>query len=142
MVKFRLSKNSDEDIEPHEVLLDSLAKKKEKELGISEKKFEVPLLKKILQGFFVFCILLILGLFLKTIQLQVFEKEKYLALAENNKFIIHKIQAERGVIYDKDLKQLVFNKPSFDLICEKNNLPADEKEKTIILQRNSDIYCQ
>jgi len=30
------------DIEPHEVLLDSLAKKREAELGLSEKKLEVP----------------------------------------------------------------------------------------------------
>jgi len=37
-----------EDIEPQEVLLDSLAKKREMEDGFSEKKLEVPLLKKIL----------------------------------------------------------------------------------------------
>ena len=42
------------DVEPHEILMDKLAKKKEEELGISEKKFEVPLLKKVLQGFFIF----------------------------------------------------------------------------------------
>lgn len=137
MLRFRLSKNFDEDIEPHEVLLDSLAKKRERELGISEKKLEVPLMKKILQGFFVFCILLILGLFLKTIQFQIFEKEKYLALAENNKFIINKIRAERGVIYDKNLKQLVFNKSSFDLICEKINLPEDETEKEKVINELS-----
>lgn len=45
-----------EDIEPQEVLLDKLAQKREVDLGISEKKFEVPLLKKILEGlFFFFC---------------------------------------------------------------------------------------
>ena len=46
-----------EDIEPHEILLDSLAKKKEEELGISGKKFEVPLFKRVFQGFFYFSIL-------------------------------------------------------------------------------------
>ena len=54
-----------EDIEPHEILLDSLARKKEKEFGLSEKKFEIPLLRKIIQGFFLFCFLLICFLFFK-----------------------------------------------------------------------------
>lgn len=139
MLRFRVSKKFDDDIEPHEVLLDSLAKKKEKELGISEKRFEVPLLKKILQGFFIFCFLIILGLFLKTLQLQIFEKEKYLALAESNKFIISKIQAERGVIYDKNLKQLVENSPSFDLVCEKNNLPQEDAEKEKVINEVSKL---
>ena len=137
MFKFRSSRNSNEDIEPHEILIDSLAKKKEKELGLSEKRFEVPLLKKILQGFFFFCFLVILGLFFKTLQLQVFEKEKYLALAENNKFIFHKIQAERGVIYDKNLKQIVFNKPSFDLLCKNEGLPQEEPEKEKVINEVS-----
>jgi hypothetical protein len=64
---------SNEDIEPHEILLDSLAKKKEEEWGISGKKIEVPLYRKILQGFFVFCFLLILVLFARTFQLQVLQ---------------------------------------------------------------------
>ena len=129
MFKLRLSSgfknkkvklNFKEDIEPQEILLDSLAKKKEKELGISEKKLEVPLSKKILQGFFVFSLILILILFGKTFQLQIIEGKKYLNLAEGNKFKIYQIQAERGVIYDKNFKQLVENLPSFDLFCQKN----------------------
>jgi len=107
-----------EDIEPHEILLDSLAEKKEKQLGLSEKKFEVPLLKKIIQVFFVFCFLAISFLLFKTFQLQVVEGKDFVQLAERNKFIIHQIQAERGVIYDRDMEQLVFNKSTFDLVCE------------------------
>lgn len=106
-----------EDIEPHEILLDSLAEKEEKQLGLSEKKFEVPLLKKIIQGFFVFCFLIISFLLFKTFQLQVVEGKDFVQLAERNKFIIHQIQAERGVIYDKNMEQLVFNKSTFDLVC-------------------------
>jgi penicillin-binding protein 2 len=106
-----------EDIEPHEILLDSLAEKEEKQLGLSEKKFEVPLLKKIIQGFFVFCFLMISFLLFKTFQLQVVEGKDFVQLAERNKFIIHQIQAERGVIYDKNMEQLVFNKSTFDLVC-------------------------
>jgi len=126
-----------EDIEPHEILLDSLAEKKEKESGLSEKKFEVPLLKKIIQSFFIFCFFIILFLLFKTFQLQVVEGKNSIQLAERNKFIIHQIQAERGVIYDKNLEQLVFNKSTFDLICEKSKLPQDGAEKERILQQVS-----
>ena len=134
MLKFRSSKARGlEDIEPHEILLDSLANKKEEEIGVASQKLEVPLLKKILQVFFVFCFLVIVGLFLKTFHLQVVEGEAFLALAQENKFIIHQIRAERGVIYDKNLEQLVFNRSSFDLICKKNDLPGEETEKNRII---------
>ena len=46
-----------EDIELHEILLDSLAEKKEKDSGLSEKKFEVPLLKKLSKVFLFFVFL-------------------------------------------------------------------------------------
>ena len=128
-----------EDIEPHEILLDSLAEKKEKQFGFSEKKFEVPLLKKIIQGFFVFCFFIILILLFRTFQLQVVEGKIFTQLAERNKFIIHQIQAERGVIYDKNLNQLVFNQLSFDLICQKNNLPQQDSDKEGIIKEVSDI---
>lgn len=148
MFEFRLSKRLKnkkiklrfkEDIEPQEIFLDSLAQKKEEELGISEKKFEVPLLKKILQGLLIFILVLILALFAKTFQLQVIRGKTLSALAEENKFIIHRIQAERGVIYDRDFNQLVFNRPSFDLILEIANLPQDQIEKERILKEVSQI---
>ena len=47
MAKIYKVKNSNFDIEPHEVFLDKLAHSKEEELGLSEKKFEVPLKERI-----------------------------------------------------------------------------------------------
>jgi len=127
------------DIEPHEVLLDKLAKQKEEELGISGKKFEVPLLKKVFQGFFYFSILLLLLLFLRTFQFQVIEGKELLDQSFENRYIFYKIQAQRGVIYDREGKQLVFNRLSFDLICEKSNLPESEIERRKILKEISQI---
>ncbi len=138
MFLFRSSRKSD-DIEPHEILLDSLAKKREAELGISEKRLEVPLLRRILNGFLFVSIFLILVLFSKTFQFQIAEGKKFSELAKENKYILHQIQAERGVIYDRNLKQLVFNKPAFDLICQKNNLPQSEAEKEKVLREVSQI---
>ena len=128
-----------EDIEPHEILLDSLAKKKEEELGISGKKFEVPLFKRVFQGFFYFSILLLFLLFLRTFQFQVIEGKEYLAQSFENRYIFHKIQAQRGVIYDRNLKQLVFNRPGFNLVCQKNNLPQSDFERKKVLNEVSQI---
>ena len=148
MFEFRLSRELrnrkvkmrfKEDIEPQEILLDKLAQKKDEELGISEKKLEVPLSKRTLKSLFIIFLISIFILFGKTFQLQVAEHKKFLALAEENKFIIHQIEAGRGVIYDKNLTQLVFNQPSFDLICKKTELPQAETEKTKVLNEISAI---
>lgn len=128
-----------EDIEPQEILLDALAQKKEEEIKVSEKKFEVLLPTRILQGFLVFSLILILILFAKTFQLQIIQGESFSAQAQKNKFIFHQIQAARGVIYDKDLNQLVSNLASFDLICDKTDLPQDEDKKIEVLKEISQI---
>lgn len=136
MLKFRISQASFKgNIEPHEILLDSLAKRKE--TGLSEKQFEVPLAKKILRGFLIFIILVIVLLFVKTFQLQVVDGKSFASQALNNKFIISNIQAERGVIYDKDFNQLVSNKPSFDLVCHKADLPEATSSQEAIFQEVS-----
>ncbi len=127
------------DIEPQEIFLDQLAQKKEVELGISEKKFEVPLSKKILKGFLIFAVVLLFILFAKTFQFQVLENKKFSALANENKFIIHSIRAARGVIYDSKGEQIVFNKPSFDLILDRRKLPSSDFEKIKVLKGVSEI---
>ncbi len=128
-----------DDIEPHEIFLDKLAKKKDEEAGDSEKKFEVPLLGVILKGLLAFSFLFILFLFIKTFQLQVLDYKTLSALAEGNRYVSLKIQAERGIIYDKNLKQLVFNRPSFDLVLEKNKLPSSGEDRENILKEVSRI---
>lgn len=135
--KIRFTSNGD--IEPHHILLDSLAKKKEEEWGISEKKIEVPLYRKILQVFFVFCFLILFVLFARTFQIQMIDGGKYVAMAEENKFIIRQVQAERGVIYDRNLFQLVSNKPSFDLVANVKELPETDSEKERLLRDISQI---
>lgn len=122
------------EIEPQEVLLDSLAQKKEQEFGISEKKLEVPLSQKILRFVWFGFLILILLLLTKTAQLQFIESATLSQLSEENKFAIRLIQSQRGVIYDRNLNQLVFNEPSFDLICRPTELPESEVEIKEIFQ--------
>jgi len=126
-----------EEIEPHEILLDSLAQKKEKESGVSEKKFEVPLQKKVLMALFIFAIFSNLIFFAKTFQFQIIEGKELKALSEENKFKLYQIQAERGVIYDRNFNQLVSNLPGFDLVCEIEKLPQLDSEKLNVLKEVS-----
>lgn len=129
-----------EDIEPHEVLLDSLAEKKEEQLGLSEKRFEVPLLRKIIQGFLVFCFLVMSFLLFKTFQFQVVEGKDFVQQAERNKFIVRQIQAERGVIYDRNMEQLVFNRSTFDLVCEGEVVKNLSHQELILFEAGSSDY--
>jgi len=126
-----------EEIEPQEILLDNLSKRKHDEIGLSEKKLEIPLSKRLLQGIYFIFLILIVVLFGKTLQLQVVQGEDFSKLSEANRFIVHCLQAQRGVIYDEDFNQLVFNKPSFDLVCDKRDLPEEETEKKRILREIS-----
>lgn len=137
MFAFHPSKKFKEDLEPHEILLDKLARKKEEEIGISEKKLETPILEKILKGFLTLSFLLFFFLFLRTFQLQALEKEKFSFLAEQNKYILNQIQAQRGVIYDREMKQLVANDLKFNLVCKNERLPEDERKREEILEKLS-----
>lgn len=131
-----------EDIEPQEIFLDSLSQKKEKESGLSERKFEVLLSKKILKILFFFILVIIFVFFAKTFQIQIIEHKKYSALAEENKFVYSQTQASRGVIYGSKGNQLVFNNSSFDLIFNKKNSSASDFEQEKILEEISKIIDQ
>ena len=111
-------------IETHEVFLDNLAKIKEEELGISEKKFEVPLNKRMMYFLFGFFFFFACILFSKTFYLQALHGNQLLLASENNKGKIALVSSERGIIYDKNFKQLVLNAPAFDLACDKRNFSS------------------
>ncbi len=145
LIKFRnkkVNKKPQKEIEPQEIFLDQLAQRKEAEGGIPERKLEVPLSKKILKGILLFFIIFLFVLFAKTFQFQILENKKYSVLANENKFIFHSIKAERGVIYDSQGRQLVFNEPSFDLVLDKDKLPEDESERIRVLEEVSEIINQ
>jgi penicillin-binding protein 2 len=136
MFKFRASEKF-EDIEPHEIILDSLARRKEDEIGITGNRLEVPILRTIIRLFSFVCVVVLLILFGKTFQLQVLQGKELSERANENKFIITKVQAERGVIYDRNMEQLVYNRSSFDLVFYKNYAPEDESEFNVLLEETS-----
>jgi penicillin-binding protein 2 len=120
------------EIEPHEIFLDELAQKKEKEYGISEKKFEVPLPQIKLKIFYIGFVLLVIFLFSKALNLGIVKGDYYSDLAQENSHNVSFSNPVRGVIYDSKMNQLVFNKTSYDLILDRKNFPQDEKRWVII----------
>ncbi len=120
--RYKVNRQLKEDIEPHEIFLDKLARKKEEELGLSEQKLEVPLSEKITKFIFGIFLFIILALFAKTFHFQIIQGGNFSLLSEGNKTRILLIKPERGIIYDKNLKPLAENAPAFDLVCDKRDL--------------------
>jgi penicillin-binding protein 2 len=119
--KFKV-KRGNTDIETDDLFLDALSHKKDKgsyamETALSQKIFHI-----VFTAF-----VLIIGVFIfRCFYFQVINYKTYSAAAEKNKFISSEIDAQRGIIYDRNFKQLVTNTQSFDLVCNISKLPKDD----------------
>ncbi|MBL7156019.1 MAG: penicillin-binding protein 2 [Candidatus Pacebacteria bacterium] len=128
-----------EDVEPQEILLDALSQREDL---FSQQKFETPIKKKTLQWFSTLFFILILSFLFKTFELQILKGKEFSDLSLKNYQTFYYERAERGVIYDNNLKQLVFNELSFDLIYSSEDLPTEKKEKELVLQIVTEIIKQ
>ena len=126
-MKKRKRKKIDIDLNPDEIFMDSK--------NISnfdtqqfEGKIEKPIAKKIYVGvgisFFIFAILVSWRLF----SLQIMQGQKYEERSENNRLKSIPIYPERGIIYDRNNNELVWNGPSFRIIGK------DEEGRDIVLE--------
>ena len=134
----KVKKKSGE-IEMEEIFLDNFLEKQKENLEIFDKRLEIPLTKQILYLFLLSSFILIGVLWISCFRLQITKGEDYKILSEKNKFAVLKIQASRGVIYDRNLEQLVWNQSSFDLILDKSQLPEEESERREIIKEVSKI---
>ena len=128
-----------EEVEPQEILLDALSQREDL---ISQRKFEIPLRQRAFQSL---CFLFLAGiflLFLKSFQLQVIKGREFLVLSQKNYQRISFERVNRGVIYDRNFNQLVFNDLTFDLVCNKNDLPFASEEKERVFREVSEIIGQ
>jgi len=135
----RKIKSRAKEIEMEEIALDSFLEKQKQNFEIYDKKLEVPLTKQIFLIFIFICFALFVFLWILCFRLQVAEGDNYKLLSEKNKFAVLKLQASRGVIYDKNLEQLVWNQSSFDLVLDISELPEDEIERRNIIKDVSNI---
>lgn len=125
-------------IEPQEVFLDKLASQKEEE--VSEKKIETPLSRRRLLYLLLAFLLLTALLFGKSFFFQAVKNDEFLIKAKENRTREYLIQPSRGIIYDKDMDQLVHNKASYDLVCNKRDLPTKEEERKEALEKVASIF--
>ncbi len=137
--RYKIKRSYKEDIEPHEVFLDKLAKKKEEETDISERKFEVPISEKITKILFWVFIAVIILFFSRTFYFQVVKGEYFSNISKDNRSRIELITPRRGIIYDRNLKQLVSNKPAFDLVCDKRDLSISPFEGVEEIEQIAEI---
>ncbi|MBU3965437.1 penicillin-binding protein 2 [Patescibacteria group bacterium] len=82
---------------------------------------------------------LILILILQSFKLQIIDGDKFAALAENNRVKETIIDADRGVIYDRNGIVLVKNKPIFDLTAVPSDLPKDHDKFEELIKTLSSI---
>jgi len=127
------------EIEMEEIFLDNFLERQKENLEISDKKLEIPLTKQILYLFLLASLVFIGILWISCFRLQIAQGENYKILSEKNKFAVLKIQASRGVIYDRNLEQLVWNQSSFDLVLDESQLPEEESERKEIIKEISKI---
>ncbi len=130
--KNRLVKRPRKEIDIEEIFLDKLAKRKEQESEIANIKLEVPLTKASFFFLMAFVILILMGFAAFTFWLQIFNHKNFALLAQKNNSIVAHFSAERGIIYDRNLQQLVKNEATFDLYLDVDKLPNDKKPSEVL----------
>jgi penicillin-binding protein 2 len=125
-----------DEIEVQEVLLDNLMQKKEGE-EFSEQRMEIPLSSGILRVLYGAFLLIIAIVAIKSFDLQVLLANEMHEAAQQNAVRNIPLAPNRGVLYDSSFLQLAFNRPSFDFVCDKFNMPSTPKEKEDILKNAS-----
>jgi penicillin-binding protein 2 len=119
--KLRIKRPGGE-IETDDIFLDALAKKKDRhyeklETSLSDRNF------RFMSSFFG---LVFLFLLFTSFYFQIVQGSYYSEKSDRNKFVFKETEAQRGIIYDRNLKQLVSNAQSFDLVCDPDLFPEDE----------------
>ncbi|MDP6703941.1 MAG: hypothetical protein QF775_00460, partial [archaeon] len=124
------------------MFFDMLAEKQQKEGGVTEQKIEVPLSRRIVLLLYL-SFVVVAGLFVfKTFQFQILNGSEYSELATRNTVRNTPVLSDRGLIYDNTLQKLAVNQPSFDVVCDKRDMPQSSREKERILFGISDITNQ
>ncbi|HMB66241.1 MAG TPA: penicillin-binding transpeptidase domain-containing protein, partial [Patescibacteria group bacterium] len=97
--------------------------------------FDFSYLRKIA----IFLALMILILLGRAGWLQVARGDHYRSMAQGNRIRVKSIESPRGIIYDRDGRELVHNVANFMLYLVPGDLPEDPEKKKAILSRITDI---
>ena len=72
--------------------------------------------------------------------LQVVVGDEMRELAEQNTLRVLSRTPNRGAVYDQDMVQLALNRPSFDFVCDKRDMPESREGKEDLLRELSSIF--
>lgn len=78
-------------------------------------------------------------LLIRLFYLQIFQGERYRALAEYNRIHVEYLPAARGIIYDTHQTALVTNVPNFIVTLTPQDLPTEAGEYRAVLQRTAEV---
>lgn len=84
-------------------------------------------------------LIMITILAVKIYHLQVVKGDYYSALSEGNRVRVKRLQAQRGIIYDRNQVPLVHNIANFMLYLVPADLPTDPQQRQSLLRRLSNI---
>jgi len=135
--KYFVKNKNKEALELEELFLDSMAKRDGNiEIPLGTKNIEI--VKKTL--FFIFLVLT-----LQAGYLQIIKGKYYAGISENNYKRTVAIKSPRGIIYDRNNKQIVFNVPIFDLVIvpydflkDKDDIKEKIRELSFIIEIEED----
>ncbi|MBI2574135.1 MAG: hypothetical protein HYV78_01960, partial [Candidatus Wildermuthbacteria bacterium] len=129
--QFRL-KTSPQEVEFQEVFLDALAQQQRAE-ELGERKLEIPLSHRVMRALFIAFFGIVSVFMLKAFAMQTFSHDAFALASQKNSARRISLLSGRGVIYDSAMKQLVYNKPSYDLVCDKRDMPQQRAQKEELL---------
>lgn len=89
-------------------------------------------------GFFILIFILVF-MTGRAFQLQIANGQEYRQQAEENRFQILTLSAERGVVFDRYGNVLIENAPAFTLTMTISELPDDQNERERIFKRVADL---
>ncbi|MDD5433474.1 MAG: penicillin-binding protein 2 [Candidatus Pacebacteria bacterium] len=138
MFKLKKIKRYGREVEIEEIFLDKLAKTREQETDIGSIKLEVPLTRANFLLLIAVVALIFLFFICFAFYFQVFGYDNFSALAVQNSSIVSHFQAERGIIYDRNMEQLVKNEATFDLYLNTETLPSSTTA-TVVLKSLSGL---
>jgi penicillin-binding protein 2 len=134
-------KREEMEVDFEEILLDE----KNKDSGKIDNYFEAKKIKQLGKIF----ILVIFVFFFQLFYLQIIKGSYYSSISEKNYIRVSEVRSPRGIVYDKNMEQIVFNVPVFDLVItpadffkERDKVEEKEKELADIMQISESDFSE
>ncbi|MCL5010724.1 MAG: penicillin-binding protein 2 [Patescibacteria group bacterium] len=138
-MKKLIVKKAISEISVEDVLLDNLAYQREKESGGPNIKMERPLKRANFAFLLCLAFVFLAAVFVFCFKFQIVSHAEFEQQAQANRFVSARSVAERGIIYDRSMRQLVKNEIGFDLFFHPEKARAPQAGKPAAVDVIADI---